>query len=383
MSHTSQINLLPKNNNTVRLLRIAVSACLGVSAVMVWAIVWEPGGQRSATIGTNLDGTPEISESPADEPVRKPHALSVAAVTAPALGPESDSVSYYESKTGKSFRVNLRTSKTEVLSATPLPGFLGTIWSPSRHEVVSSFDISGSRVLKYFDYTSGRSSVVGTAATAVAFSPDGRRLAYIDTVDGQSAVYIGSADGSDARKIIALRAEDPALSWPEDSALFFASRRPGGNRSDLMALTPDGKLSALIPGKEMLEYTWSRDGKKLLFSYFGGERVELWYLDMGTGGGLQLPISTGAHKCAWTPDSATILCGVPPEGSLTRDVPSERTATRDDIIAVDISLQTQEVVYAAQKDILLGVASPLVSSSGTFLVFINSFDQRLYRLPLP
>lgn len=382
MTHFSQINFLPKHN-PAKLLRIAVGVCLGVSAVMVWAIVWEPVGSQRATIGTNLDENPEISATPTEEQIRKPHALSVTAVTALALGPSSDTVSYYERTTGKSFRVNLRTSKNEVLSATSLPGFLGTVWSPSGHEVVSSFDISGSRVLKYFDYTSGQSAVVGTAATAVAFSPDGRRLAYVDTVAGQSALYIGSADGSDARRIIPLRAEDPVLSWPKDSAIFFASRRPGGNRSDLTAVTPDGKLSALLSGKESLEYVWSRDGKKLLFSYFGEGDIELWFLDTETGATFLLPVSTGAYKCAWTPDSMSAVCGVPPEGSLARDIPSGRTATRDDIVVINVLQQTLENIYTAQKDVLLGVVEPLVSSSGAFLVFINSFDQRLYRLPLP
>ncbi len=363
-------------------MKVAIGACLGTSAVMVWALVWGPGGSQNATISMSLSETARPIASTEPESIQKPHALSENAAVSAAPGLPSDSVVYYE-QTGRAFRVDLRTSKNEVLSETALPGFIETVWSPSSHEVVSSFDISGSRVMRYFDYTSKKSAPVGTAATAVAFSPNGERLAFVDTIDGASAIYIGGADGSDPRRILALRATDPVLSWPQNDLLFFASHRPDGNSSDLAALTPNGKLSVLISNKENLEYAWSRDGKKLLFSYFAGQGIELWYMDMSTGVIVPLSVSTGAGKCAWTPDSTTVVCGVPPEGSLARDVSSERTATRDDIVTINISSGAQQTIYTGQKGTFFGVTRPLVSSSGAFFVFINSFDRRLYRFTLP
>ncbi len=380
---TSSINFLPKKDSS-QLVKATIGACLGTSAVMVWAFVWGPGGPKSATIGTEMNETPISTTSPVIEAVaRKPQALSDNTATSPSLGQQGDTVSYYETPTGRSFRVDLKTSRNESLSDTLLPGFLSTVWSPSGHEVVSVFDVSGARTLKYFNYTTRQSAAVGTAATAVAFAPDGQRLAYIDTVNGQSAIYIGSADGSDARKVLAVRATDVLLSWPGKDLLFFSSRRPDGNSSDLSSLTPDGKLSAVLSNKVNLEYTWSRDGGKLLFSYFTEQGLELWYADMRTGTVLPLSASTAARKCAWTPDSSAVVCGIPPEGTLTSDIPSERISTRDDITVIDVLSGNQTKVYATQKGAFVGVTEPLVSSSGAFFVFVNAFDHRLYRLPLP
>jgi Tol biopolymer transport system component len=205
----------------------------------------------------------------------------------------------------------------------------------------------------------------------------------VDTIDGDSAIYVGSSDGSDARKILAIRATEPKLSWPRDDVLFFESRRPDGNISDLTALTLDGKISVLLSHKTNLEYVWSRDGKKLLFSYFSNHGIELWYMDTGTGVPLPLSLSTSAQKCAWRPDSTSIVCGVPPSESLTRDTASGRTSTLDDIVTLSLLTGDTQKMYSAQKGSFLGVTEPLVSSSGNFLVFINSFDQRPYRFALP
>jgi hypothetical protein len=103
---------------------------------------------------------------------------------------------------------------------------------------------------------------------------------------------------------------------------------------------------------------------------------------MADGTDVDTGLPTSAAKCAWAPDSATFVCGVPSAAALTKDVPAELTATNDSIVSVSREGMEQTTLYRAAPRPLLSVYRPLVSSSGAYLAFVNLFDKKLYSLPL-
>jgi hypothetical protein len=179
------------------------------------------------------------------------------------------------------------------------------------------------------------------------------------------------------------RVAENSLSWPMSDRLALVSRRPDQNGWDMTLIGMDGALTSVLSGRENLEYAWSRDGSKLLFSAFVPQQgVALFFRNMDFGVDMPLGIATSADKCAWTPDATRIVCGVPVRSALTRDVPASKTATVDEIVSIDPATGSQQTIWTPPGGTLMGVIDPLVSASGMSFVFTNLFDHKLYSVTI-
>lgn len=350
---------------------------------MLWVVIWGPGTSDESTALIGDFSVASASPSIAAKPTKVPKALSTGGAGSLAVGLEPDSVRYYEPATGRAFVADLRDAKLEVLSDRKLSGFMASVWIPGTDRVISSFDQKGAIEYRYFDYGTDEVKVIGSAVTALDTSPDGRQVAFVEGAQDSMTLFVADSDGSAPRRILMTRMSDVQLSWPSAELLALSSRRPDRTGWELTFVRMDGTLEVMLSGRENLEYTWSRDGSKLLFSFFlPGEGVALWYHDIGQAVDVPLGLSTSAKKCAWHPSGSVVTCGVPSKNNLSQDVPADRVATTDDIITLDISSGMQTTNYTAQTGTLLGVINPLISSSGRYVAFPNMFDNRLYFLEL-
>lgn len=311
-----------------------------------------------------------------------PKPISDTRIVSPTRGPTSDSVRYYESETGRAFHINLRTLHTDTLSDQRLPGFLQTFWSPSGRDVVSSFEQKGAIQLRSFNYDTQKSAPIGTMAIVATFSPTGRALAYIESADDVFSIYIANTDGTEPRKIFSTRSQAVSLEWPTENTLALLTKREDTAGRDLALIDTSGAFKILLKNQENLEYFWSRDGKRILFSFFApNQDIQLAYMDLPSETIYPLSTRTSASKCAFTPDINTVVCGVPTT-PLPRDIEAEKTATLDDIVSIDIISDTLTKISTATKSTLISVSDPLISSSGNYITFTNLFDRRLYKLDL-
>jgi hypothetical protein len=367
-----------------RILKVATATVCGLCAVMLWVVLWGSPSENASTaaIADQAGSTGQLSESPTTSNI--PKSLSTSAANSIALGLERDTVRYYEPTTGRAFIADLRKGHIQVISDRKLSGFIRSWWFPGGNKVVSSFDQRGTVEYRSYDYVTKAAGLVGNAVVAITIAPDGHHMAYADTMGDALGLFVAKPDGTNARQILTTRTTDIQLDWPTADFLALSSRRPDRTGRDLTLVRMDGTLEALIPNRENLEYVWSRDGGKLLFSYFlPGEGVSLWYRDLARGSGdLRLNLATSARKCAWHSNGRTITCGVPNSNNLSGDIPADRVATTDDIVTLDIGSGQQTKIFTAKNGSLIGVVDPLISSSGRYLVFPNVFDQRPYALEI-
>jgi len=380
MSLHSGLNFLPRRNRLPLLQAGALSAVLML--VVMAGIAFRSSGLQTAALSDAV-ASPSISSSASNRVSARPKAISENPVVSAALGKESDSVKYYERETGKAFSVNLHTLKTGILSDVRLPGFIRSYWLPYSDKVVSEFQDPAGISYRSFDYTTKETTTIGSDITALAVSPDGRQVAYIKPTKEASALFISDSDGANPRSVMTTRAQEARLDWPVKSALAMASRRPDRAGTDLSVVGLDGTLTMLMSNRENLEFAWSPDGTRLLYSYFTPEQgVSLWYHEIASDVDVPLGIATSAAKCAWHHAAFIITCGVPAKSSLGRDVPAERSATVDDIVTLNIDTGEQSRLYGGTSTTLVGVIEPMVSTSENYFVFTNVFDRKLYVFPL-
>jgi TolB protein len=72
-----------------------------------------------------------------------------------------------------------------------------------------------------------------------AWSPDGRKIAFLSMRDGKGEVYVVNADGSRQRNLTRNPARDSAFAWsPDGRRIFFLSKRDGS--WEVYAMNADG-----------------------------------------------------------------------------------------------------------------------------------------------
>ena len=145
----------------------------------------------------------------------------------------------------------------------------------------------------------------------VAWSPDGRRLAFASGREGNPEVYVMNADGSRQRRLTRNAAPSYELAWsPDGRRIAFLSRRD--DNSEIYVMNADGgglrNLTRDPAGDST--FAWSPDGRKIAFM---SKRDGTWdiHLMNADGSGLRNltrhPASDSAP--AWSPDGRKIAFG--------------------------------------------------------------------------
>ena len=178
-----------------------------------------------------------------------------------------------------------------------------------------------------------------------AWSPDGRKLAFVSRRDGNSEIYVINADGSGQENLTQHPARDSHPSWSRDGRkLAFVSRRDGNSEIYVMNADGSGLRNVTRTPSNDLDPAWSPDGRAIAFVKMiqkkcaPSPRAALratttrpyLYVVNGDGSGLRRLTTHRAHlfNPSWSADGKTIRFGrylVQADGSgqteLPRNVP--------------------------------------------------------------
>ena len=99
-----------------------------------------------------------------------------------------------------------------------------------------------------------------------AWSPDGRKLAFVSQRDGNAEIYVMNADGSAQENLTRQPANDSHPSWSRDGGkLAFVSRRDGNSEIYVMNADGSGLRNVTRTPRDDLDPAWSPDGRAIAF----------------------------------------------------------------------------------------------------------------------
>jgi hypothetical protein len=157
--------------------------------------------------------------------------------------------------------------------------------------------------------------------TRPAFSPDGRRIAFVRGYD----LWLMNADGSRQRKLDRIE-EGPAWSPDSRSIAYQASYRRSGDAYPIAVVNADGRRRVVVGAGRNHGPSWSPDGRRLVFAREVGDRTDVMVVG-ADGRGLRT-LRRNASAPAWSPAGNAIafagkgLDVIRPDGSGARRVAS-------------------------------------------------------------
>ena len=195
----------------------------------------------------------------------------------------------------RSLRVKQVATGSEVTVVPPQAGFFGTgaAFTPDGNYLYYTHadPANGNNTNLYAVPALGGASrqIVGDVASAVAFSPDGKRIAYLRTIQdkGEDQVLVANADGSSETIIFRRKSEgimsliDPSWSASSDLIAVGAFEPLKDTLASILVMTPEGRVVKSFPlPMLLLGAAWLPDSSGLFF--IGGEkstgiRWQIWF----------------------------------------------------------------------------------------------------------
>ncbi|MEK7648786.1 MAG: hypothetical protein AAB400_02590 [Patescibacteria group bacterium] len=307
----------------------------------------------------------------------------------PRLASDGKSLVTFDSSTGKAYRVTPN-GVLEPLTDQSFAGAYNVKFSPQADKAVFQFPDTSNIV---YDFTNKKSYVLPKHWDTFDFSPAGDQLAFKSLGDDPDNQWlaISNIDGTGARGIEHLGAKAGLFtpSWsPSDQIVGSFREGVDFNRQKIFFIgkNKENFRSMIIDGRG-LEYIWSPDGDKILYSIYTTQseyNPELWIIDaIGESIGnnkRHITVQTWAHKCTFT-NNNTAYCAVPKELITGAGLlPSYGDTGEDEIYKLDLTTGTKTKI--AEPSERHTISSIVVSKDETLLYFTDKDTGQIYKIDL-
>jgi TolB protein len=150
-----------------------------------------------------------------------------------------------------------------------------------------------------------RSVLNGAPQYRGVFAPQGRRLAFVASVDGSSEIFSVNADGSGLRRLTRDRAIDVSPTWsPDGQRIAFVSDRAGSPQVYLMDADGGEARRLTFDGSYNTAPAWSPDGRWIAYETRIDGQFDIWLIDPeGTVNAPLVSHPQSDETPAWSPDS--------------------------------------------------------------------------------
>lgn len=139
-----------------------------------------------------------------------------------------------------------------------------------------------------------------------AYSPDGRRVAFLSDRSGRAQVYLMDSDGSNQRALLSADGSGTGNSyvpdWSPDGQRIAFSRDIAGGRQIMIYDMGTGRATAVTSVGRNEDASWGPDSRHIVFKSDRGGSTQLWVLDLESSRIRQLTNLSGASRMpAWSP----------------------------------------------------------------------------------
>jgi len=150
----------------------------------------------------------------------------------------------------------------------------------------------------------------GLDAYAVAFSHDGKRIAYVDALD--QTLWMSRADGSERVQLTSPPDHAGLPRWsPDGSRIVYLSHQLGRPWKIFLVSSQGGTAEELLPGDRVEgDPTWSNDGSRIAYSGglpTPGQKSDIRVLDLKTRQVSTIPGSNDKFSPRWSPDGRYLI----------------------------------------------------------------------------
>ncbi len=251
------------------------------------------------------------------------------------------------------------------------------VWSPRGNQSVLFYEDDQHAIRKFLVAYNGISTpkthFLEDSISSVAFSPDGKQIAYINSLPGSDNVFIASTDLKTVKKILDNNIPGFEISWPSPDAVALKSKSSYAAEGFLyLAQTKTGSLRK-IAGGAGLDAVWNSDGSGVVYSTVAGlgRALPLQFYDLVKKTTRNLGIASIAEKCVFGKKDKTMLyCAVPqntPADSFPDSWWQGKISTQDTVVAIDVSSGTQVAAVPTNSDVI----NPVLFDDDSYLFFID------------
>ncbi len=142
-----------------------------------------------------------------------------------------------------------------------------------------------------------------------AYSPDGRRLAFISDRSGSYELWVSIADGTDPLQLTFF--EGPLVStprWSPDGRRIAFDARPNGHGDVFVVDAEGGRAEPVVrhDANDLAPF-WSPDGRRLYFGSDRSGRWEIWEYSLSGNGEAVRLTQNGGFSGRISPDGSTLF----------------------------------------------------------------------------
>ncbi len=126
-------------------------------------------------------------------------------------------------------------------------------------------------------------------ANAPAFSPDGKRIAFLTNITGTPQVWMIDASGGWPEQMTFYEDSVGFMSWsPDGTGLIFAKAKGGDENAQLYWMSPDGSQINALTNDPRVRHnigSWSHDGKQISYGSNKRDRnfFDIYVMEVATG----------------------------------------------------------------------------------------------------